>query len=119
MELLGQRKRASAIRLLVPLAEANPSRAAIWGSLGRAFFEAERWREAAAAFRQASILSPGSELASLGLFHSLWSTGAELEAFEEMRRFLMVAESDEYATLLHDLTVEGRLALRLEPATAA
>jgi Flp pilus assembly protein TadD len=56
--------------------------------------------EAERRFRDAVALSPRSEKISLGLFHSLWSQGKEEEALEEVRRFLTVADSEEYRTIL-------------------
>ena len=59
--------------------------------------------------KRAVELSPRSELASVGLFHSLWDLGKVNQAFAEMRRFLRLSDSPEYSKLLRDLTVEGRL----------
>jgi len=87
--------------------------------MGRAFFEIGDMAKAEDAFRRAVELNPKSELASLGLFHSLWEQQAASEAFAEMRRFLAVADSSEYKTLLRDMAVEGHLAPRLETAGAA
>jgi tetratricopeptide (TPR) repeat protein len=56
--------------------------------------------EAECYFKRAVELSPTSEKTSLGLFHCLWSQGKEDEAFDEMRRFIRLAKSDEYQALL-------------------
>jgi predicted Zn-dependent protease len=49
---------------------------------------------------------PTSELASRGLFHSLWKLGRHDEAFAEMKRFLQIAESKEYRRLLSEIIAE-------------
>jgi predicted Zn-dependent protease len=50
-------------------------------------------------FRRLVALSPTSEKASLGLFHSLWASNRPIEALDEMKRFLSISESDEYEVL--------------------
>ena len=119
IKLIGQGKHREAIRILHPLTGRHPRSAAVFGTLGRAFFEIGDMEKAREAFQSAVDLNPKSELASLGLFHSLWGQQAASKAFAEMRRFLSITDSSEYKTLLRDLAVEGHLAPRLEPAGAA
>lgn len=52
------------------------------------------------------MLSPHSEMASLGLFHSLWRTDRTDAAFDEMRRFLKSNDSPHYRRLLRDLLAD-------------
>src|SRR3712207_2806544 len=73
-----------------------PNRVAILGMWGSLYFRLRDWARALPLYRRAVELSPKSELASLGLFHSLWGVGRSEEAFAEMRRYLSVAESAEY-----------------------
>jgi tetratricopeptide (TPR) repeat protein len=54
-------------------------------------------------FRKACELSPSSELASLGLFHSLMQQGKIPDALTEMRRFLAQRPSEEYKRLLAEM----------------
>jgi predicted Zn-dependent protease len=103
------RKVEEATELLERLAHDFPRSAAVAGYLGSVYFEQDEPATAAKWFRRAIRLSPKSELASLGLFHSLWNSNAAMEAVAEMRRFLRTADSPAYAKLLRDLTVEGRL----------
>jgi predicted Zn-dependent protease len=117
--LSGQGKNREAVKLLQPLARQHPRSAAIFGCLGGTYFELGEMDKAAKEFRRATQLNPKSELASLGLFHSLWGQGAAAEAFAEMRRFLSISDSAEYTTLLRDLAMEGHLAPQLEPAEVA
>ena len=58
-----------------------------------------------AAFRKAVGLKPSSELSSLGLFHSLVAQKKEVEALEEMKRFLSKYKSAEYSRLLEELKI--------------
>jgi predicted Zn-dependent protease len=119
IKLIGRGKHREALRILNPLSRQHMRSAAVFGTLGRAFFEIGDMEKAGNAFRRAVDLNPKSELASLGLFHSLWGQEAASEAFAEMRRFLSMTDSTEYKTLLRDLAVEGHLAPRLHAAGAA
>src|SRR5437763_1697223 len=86
-------KHREAVRLLLPLAKSHPRSAAVMGYLGGAYLELQDPARALGAFRRAVQLNPKSELASLGLFHSLWSQNSPEEAFAEMRRFLSLNDS--------------------------
>jgi predicted Zn-dependent protease len=86
------------------LAEEYPSQPGILGMLGSVQLELGRKTEAASSFRQATLLSPESELASLGLFHSLWESGDTDSAFAEMKRFVASAgPSEEYRRVLQEI----------------
>jgi hypothetical protein len=52
-------------------------------------------------------LSPHSEQASLGLFHSLWCSGKTNAAFNEMRRFVKSNDSPHYRQLIRDMLAEA------------
>jgi uncharacterized protein HemY len=119
VKLIGKGKHREALRILQLLSRQHPRSAAVFGTLGRAFFEIGDLQKSRGAFQSAVDLNSKSELASLGLFHSLWGLHAASEAFAEMRRFLSISDSSEYKTLLRDLAVDGHLAPRLEPAGAA
>ena len=64
---------------------------------------AEDWERALILYQRTVALSPQSELASLGLFHSLWNTGKHDEVFSEMRRFLSLSELEEYDRLIEGM----------------
>jgi predicted Zn-dependent protease len=85
------------------LAKAHPKNAAIAGLIARNYYLANRPTDAARWFRKVIAQSPTSELASLGLFHSLLHMKREDEAFDEMRRFLTLKPSKEYQRLLRDI----------------
>ena len=119
MQLRRQGRRREAVRILEGLASRHSRSAAVMGSLGSVYFELGLLAKAGKAFAQAIELNPKSEMASLGLFHSLWQQGARSEAFAEMSRFLSAAKSEEYTKLLRDLAVAGELAPKLTRAGAA
>jgi predicted Zn-dependent protease len=119
IKLSRQGKFRQAVQILEPLSQHHSKSAAVFGALGGAYFELGNMAKAAEAFRRSVKLNPKSELASLGLFHSLWTQNKASEAFAEMRRFLSISESVEYTTLLRDLAKAGQLAPLLVPAGAA
>ena len=101
----------SALREIQLLTKITPQKASVAGILATLFFEGKIWPEAARWYRLATKLNPKAELASLGLFHSLWEMGRQKQAFAEMKRFLLIARSKEYVRLLRELhseTVEDR-----------
>lgn len=110
---------SAALRILKPLAISHPRSAPVAGYLGGIYFEAGRIDEAVECFRRASTLSPRSELPSLGLFHSLWATGDRNGALAEMRRFVSIAPSAEYARLIEDLAGEAASKLATRPRATA
>ena len=80
-----------------------PNKAAILGTWGSIYFRLKDWERALPLYQRTVMLSAKSELASLGLFHSLWNLGRRDEAFAEMRRFLSVSESAEYSQLISEM----------------
>jgi predicted Zn-dependent protease len=103
-------KRREAQRGLVLLAGQYPNSAPVIGYLAGVYYRFRQLKRASELFRRTTELSPKSELASVGLFHSLWGQGFKQQAFDEMRRFLSLHHSTEYAQLLHDMAVEGQIA---------
>ena len=86
------------------LANNYPEIASVFGLLASLYFELDRYEEAALAYQKATELSPKSEMASLGLFHSLWQLERNDDAFEEMKRFMAISASDEYTELVKKFT---------------
>ena len=58
-------------------------------------------------FEKAVKLAPNSELASLGLFHTLLETGDKKGAIREMNRFCSLAYSKEYQTIAKEFGAMG------------
>jgi predicted Zn-dependent protease len=102
-------KTTDAVVILEELARRYRKSAPVAGYLAGLYYEQGRFERAARWFKRATTLAPKSELASLGLFHSLWKLRDGEKAISEMRRFLRIVDSSEYKTLLRDLTVEGRM----------
>lgn len=54
-------------------------------------------------FSKGIELYPKNEHCSLGFFHFLWEQNKQIEALDEMKRFLAIAKSDEYNEILKSL----------------
>lgn len=85
------------------LAQQYPDNAPVYGVMGDILWDFGNLEEAIACFKTVVKLSPRSELGSLGLFHTLWEAGHTEEALQEMNRYLAIAESAEYETLLRNM----------------
>jgi tetratricopeptide (TPR) repeat protein len=95
-----------AIELLSDRADEFPRSAKLWGYLGFLYSENGDSKQAIRAFRKTAGLSPHSEQASLGLFHSLWRAHKTDDAFDEMRRFVKRNDSPRYRELLRNMLAE-------------
>jgi predicted Zn-dependent protease len=91
---------SAAETILRDLLELRPNEKALWVVVGHLRWEQNDIQDAIKCFRKAVALDPALELASLGLYHTLWSSGQKEEALEEMKRFIQVSHSDEYDRLL-------------------
>jgi len=89
-----------ALAIFQQLRKRRPKSASVHAILGDVYWRQNRLKEAVGSFRRATKLSPGSELASLGLYHTLRESGQNKEAQAEMARFLALAPSKEYAAIL-------------------
>jgi predicted Zn-dependent protease len=103
LKLRSARKLSQAQKILLALAEEKKDSASVFGILGDVYWQQNALPDAIECFTRASRLSPGSELASLGLFHVLWESGQVKEALAEMKRFLSAFPSPEYAKILGEL----------------
>jgi predicted Zn-dependent protease len=103
LKLVSAKKYQKAKELLLALAEQNGESASVFGILGDVNWHLGALDEAIQSFAKACALSPKSELASLGLFHTLWESGQTGPALKEMERFLSLSRSPEYAKLLGEL----------------
>jgi predicted Zn-dependent protease len=88
---------------LLELDRARPNDFSVLLIMGHVCWEHERLDEASLLFKRVTILAPKSELASLGLFHTLFELGKTDDAFEEMKRFISISYSEEYERLLEDM----------------
>jgi cytochrome c-type biogenesis protein CcmH/NrfG len=76
---------------------------------GICLYEMDDANTAVPNFAMAVQLSPRSESASLGLFHSLWHLGLQEAAKREMNRFQSMAHSVEYDSISSELKRKGLL----------
>ena len=97
-----------AIRILKELDRRFPNHEIIVGTLGSIYFSLKDWANALPVYERATQLAPKSELASLGLFHSLWHHERYDDAVEEAKRFIRInGLTPEYSLLLDELDDEG------------
>ena len=103
LQLMRYDKYLDALKEAKVLAESYPEIGPVYGLLSVIYFELERFEEAAEYFKKTTILSPKSEMASLGLFHSLWQLKRYDESFDEMKRYMAISVSEEYNELAKNL----------------
>lgn len=96
-----------AMDLLLDLANMYPHCKATFILLGNLYWGKDDLKQAQAYFRKAVELDPQWEIASLALYHTLWSNGLHEEALEEMKRFVQVGNSDEYDRILQAFADDG------------
>ncbi len=89
-----------AIKILKNLDTQFPNTPSILGMIGAIYFSLRDWKHSEYYFKRTIEISPKSELASLGLFHSLWEMKNLDKAFEEAKRFVsMNGYSSKYQLL--------------------
>lgn len=103
LQLRDKGERADARQALERLLTERPNSAALLAVLGDVCWDLGDLPNAVIHFRKATTLSPASETASLGLFHTLWEAGQRHEALAEARRFLQLTDSEEYRDLLAEV----------------
>ena len=103
LRLRDEGRTSEAEAVLSALAEEYPAVAAVHGMLGDVRERMGKLLESGESYKRAAELSPGSELASISLFHVLYAQGDLDGAFEEMRRFRRRGPSPEYDQLISDL----------------
>lgn len=110
-DLLDEAKRIAAcgdlegaVQALSILAENYPDDIDARFTYASVLFQLSRYAEAAPHFKWILEGSPIHEWSSLGLFHSLWKSGREGEAIEEIKRFRSAGgDSMEYRRFFKDL----------------
>jgi predicted Zn-dependent protease len=107
VELDEQNDAAFATQILRDLVAEFPRVAIAHGYLGWILSRGGRHREAIECCRAAVQLAPTSERVSVLLFRVLWSAGESELAFDEMRRFVAIADSEEYARIIQELQQMG------------
>lgn len=73
------------------------------GLIATSYYHAKEYGMSADYYKRTIELNPKSELASLGLFHSLWEMKNYSGAYREMDRFLSSNEANSYKVTLIEL----------------
>jgi predicted Zn-dependent protease len=103
LDLKNQERYAEAAQILEQLREKYPQSASVHAILGEVLWQQHGAAQAIPAFQRTVELAPTSELASLGLFHTLLEIGDKQRALQEMNRFLSLSDSEEYEALAEKL----------------
>ena len=91
------------LEIMKGLVESNPRSAIFHAVLANAYWETGDLETAEKTFRKAIEITPDSEKASLGLFHCLWEQNRTDEAFAEMKRFMEIADSEDYRAIVNEI----------------
>jgi predicted Zn-dependent protease len=97
----------AAKEILKQLLREDPKCTAALAVLGHIYWEQGRLDVAVEIFQCAVNLSPKLEAVSLGLFHSLWKLERFDEAFEEMKRFQTISDSQNYRDIIDEINKES------------
>jgi hypothetical protein len=100
IQLNSDGRTASAVELLMGLALEFPEASAVHSYLAWFLLCEGRCGEAVAHSLRAAKLAPKSEKSSLIHFHVLWRNGQHHQALDEMKRFLAIRPSEEYANII-------------------
>ena len=93
-----------AIEVLKNIIQQSPDYSLAYVILGGIYFDSDNYSDAIPYFEKAVKLTPKTELASIGLFHCLWSLGRNKEALKEARRYLDVGKpAKHYSSLLKEM----------------
>ena len=112
IDLKNRGRLETALVLFKGLLKEKPENPGLHGMAAHAYWMRGDLERAVTHFRISTLLSPGSELGSLGLFHTLWDSGKVAAAIDEMKRYMSKHHSDEYTLLIDDLDAElGNLGL--------
>lgn len=90
-------------KMLEDLAEKDPKSTVILATLGQIYYDMGALEEAVKVFKRAVELSPALEGVSLGLFHSLWKLGSQVEGLEEAKRFQSISDSEDYKEIIREI----------------
>lgn len=93
----------SAKKILLDLAEKDPTSTRTLAVLGDVCWDMGVLNEAANVFKRAIELAPTLEAVSLGLFHSLWKLGRREEALDEIKRFQAISDSEDYREIIKEI----------------
>jgi predicted Zn-dependent protease len=96
-----------AVKVLRDLVADFPKTSAAYVVIGDILWDKGKLPAAAVAFRIATEHFPKLEIASLGLFHTLWRQSKTDAAFAEMKRFQSISQSQDYNEIVDEMLQEG------------
>jgi len=78
--------------------------------LGGSYFAEEKYSEAEMVFERLILMEPGEGKFSIALFNTLWKSDRTEEALEEIKRFMLIADSvkeketfDQYTDIMNSI----------------
>lgn len=98
-----EEKYTEVLEIFLSLKPKYSDSAVLNGTIASCYFGLEQYTKAELYFKKTTVLNSKSEVASRGLFHSLWSQGKFKKALEELDRFL--SENDPAETS-YKITIE-------------
>ncbi|HEX8249577.1 MAG TPA: hypothetical protein VF599_15475 [Pyrinomonadaceae bacterium] len=114
LQIWHEGKPLEAIGILKNLDKNFPNQASILGMIGGIYFSLDDWKNSYIYYKKTAELSPKSETASIGLFHSLFELKKYDESFNEIKRFLTTSKKlniklKKYNLLINDWKKEFNL----------
>ncbi len=103
IKLKNENKHNQSLDILKSLIGKYPYEPLLYGLIGSNYYLQENYKDSSLFFNKTISLSPSSEIASLGLYHSLIELCHTDLAFQEMDRFLSNNKPKEYKTTLKEL----------------
>lgn len=103
IELRDSSQYKEALDLLNNLLIDGIHKSAIYGMMGSIFYDLNQYENSVRCYQNVLRINPESELASLGLFHSLFNLGKYKEAFNELDRYLNINEPKHYRITIQEL----------------
>ena len=88
----------------------DPNNHAALLMLGGSYFTEEKYSEAEMVFERLILMEPGEGKFSIALFNTLWKSDRTEEALEEIKRFMLTADSvkeketfDQYTDIMNSI----------------
>ena len=94
---------AVALKLLRKLVADFPAKPAAYLVIGDILWDCGELAEASKVFRRATRRFPKLQIASLGLFHTLWKQSKTNAAFAEMKRFQKISHCQDYEEIVNEI----------------
>lgn len=103
LTLKNQNKLNDSLNMFINLSKEYPEHFIVYVFIGLIYWDLHKLNDASLAFKKAVELNPKSEKTSIGFFHLLWEQGNQIEALDEMKRFLKDNISKEYNFILEGI----------------